>query len=112
MTTLVIETPSGWMIRCRVCQWHEYPKVGKPKATWTFNGNRECPTFTPSMNEAIGEPVKRRCHFTVTDGKITYQKDCTHELAEKTLPLEPWPQAEVDYCKILLEGAATNAEGH
>lgn len=100
----VIETSRGWMIRCQNCQWHEFPKVGKPGASWTFNGNLERPTFSPSMNELVkfSEAVceedrkpDRRCHFVVSDGQITYCGDCTHQLAGKTMPLEPWPESEV-----------------
>lgn len=109
MPQTVIETRTGWMIRCRSCHWHEYPKTGKPGASWTFNGDLERPTFRPSMNEALGPFPEdspwagqiRRCHFTVTDGAIDYHGDCSHELRGK-MPLEPWPQAEIDYHSILL----------
>ncbi len=96
----VKETETGWMIRCPACNWHEFPKVGKPGASWTFNGDRERPTFTPSMNELINGPGEhhrpdvptRRCHFIVTDGQIQFCGDCTHELNGKTMPLEHWNQ--------------------
>jgi hypothetical protein len=95
----VKETSTGWVIRCRACNWHEFPKSGKPGASWTFNGDFERPTFTPSMNELVNGPgpdnrpdiPTRRCHFIVTDGQIQFCGDCTHELAGQAMPLEHWP---------------------
>ncbi len=94
----VKETETGWMIRCPACNWHEFPKVGRPGASWTFNGDLERPTFSPSMNELINGPgphhnsevPTRRCHFIVTYGQIQFCGDCTHELNGKTMPLEHW----------------------
>ncbi|MGC4033677.1 MAG: hypothetical protein QM754_18485 [Tepidisphaeraceae bacterium] len=31
-----------------------------------------------------------RCHSFVRDGQIEFLGDCTHELAGKTVPLEPF----------------------
>lgn len=81
--------------------------------SWTFNGDFEKPTFSPSilvrstkMTEkgeadyeawcAAGYPktnetfdhVPTVCHSFVTDGKIQYLNDCTHELAGQTVNLE------------------------
>jgi hypothetical protein len=99
----VIETKTGWMIKCPNCGWHEYPKVGRPQATWSFNGNLQSPTFSPSMNEGLNQPgphfnpehPSRRCHFTVTNGQIKFHDDCTHGFKGQTLPLESWPDSEV-----------------
>ena len=57
---------------------------------WTFNGNLESPTFSPSLlvtgylNEKNPDG---RCHSFITDGKIQYPSDCTHEYAGKTIEL-------------------------
>lgn len=74
-------------------------------AIWTFNGNYEKPTFTPSINEKTGkyasgcelsgteewleelEKSSYICHFIVTDGKITFCGDCTHSFKGQTLDL-------------------------
>jgi hypothetical protein len=38
-----------------------------------------------------------RCHIFVRDGKIQFLNDCTHELAGKTVPMEPlWGAAMID----------------
>ncbi len=57
---------------------------------WQFNGNILSPSFTPSLlNTTIGEDnkVTARCHLFVTDGKIVYCGDCTHELSGQTVDL-------------------------
>lgn len=100
---LVIELATVYVIKCRACSWHQIPKQGKPGASWTFNGNFENPTFSPSVNEASNpkehkhynpQIPTRRCHFTVKDGQITYHGDCTHTY-RGTMPLEAWTEAEV-----------------
>jgi hypothetical protein len=67
-------------------------------AQWNFNGNLDSPTFTPSINERTGYYVNPEmyadaknesyhCHFVVTDGKIYFCGDCSHELKGQTLDL-------------------------
>jgi len=50
---------------------------------WSFNGDYNKPTFRPSVL-VIGE---KRCHSFVTDGKIQFLNDCSHELAGQTVDL-------------------------
>jgi hypothetical protein len=73
--------------------------------TWTFNGDFEKPTFSPSIlvrgtqpitdeeHDLImaGKHVEPRqfvCHSFVTDGDIQYLNDCTHVLAGQTVDLK------------------------
>lgn len=67
--------------------------------TWTWNGDVNRPTFTPSVL-ANGFPNPEtpewnakhpRCHTFVTDGMIQYLSDCEHELAGQTVPMMPLP---------------------
>lgn len=104
----VIETNTGWMVKCKACKWHEFPKIGKPGASWTFNGDLGCPTFNPSMNEHLNDPgpnhnpelPTRICHFIISNGQISYCRDCTHELVGQTLMLEEWSDAEVKFYQL------------
>lgn len=60
---------------------------------WGFNGNVDQPTFTPSIKVTCdwGDPPKHMvCHSFVTDGKIQFLADCTHELAGQTVDLPDW----------------------
>ena len=58
---------------------------------WTFNGNFEKPTFSPSMlvqyPKENPETGHVREHFFVKDGKIQYLSDCHHDMAGKTVDM-------------------------
>ncbi len=53
---------------------------------WTFNGDMERPTFSPSLMCDRGNPT-RQCHTFVRDGKIQFLSDCHHELKGTTVEL-------------------------
>lgn len=63
---------------------------------WTFNGNFDKPTFRASMLVHGNEETRKRtngryghrCHSWVTDGKIEFLGDCTHEMKNQTVELE------------------------
>ncbi len=73
---------------------------------WTWNGNTERPTFSPSVlvrsghyadgnsdcwcNKDYGYTCEQ-CHSFVTDGRIQYLTDSTHHLSGQTVPLEDLP---------------------
>lgn len=80
-------------------------------ATWSFNGNMEKPTFSPSIlikapmwvppvttenyEQWKKEPWEQKqvetvCHSFVRDGMIQFLDDCSHELKGQTVPLEPF----------------------
>ena len=70
---------AGWMIFCPGCdEYHIFDK------RWTFNGDLEKPTFTPSYLSKTQDTV---CHSFVTDGAIRYLGDCTHKLKGQTVDL-------------------------
>ena len=54
--------------------------------TWTFNGDMEKPTFSPSML-MYPNNVRGREHFFVRNGKIEYLKDCDHAMAGMTVDM-------------------------
>jgi hypothetical protein len=74
---------------------------------WTFNGDLERPTFTPSfkhegrkrvfinrewvgewLRDAKGDTIPYICHYILTDGVLNFCGDSTHSLAGKSVPLE------------------------
>lgn len=77
MKTVIM--PSVYCPGCK--QLHPFPPD-----RWTYNGNEESPTFSPSM--LINKDHPNRCHSFVTDGKIIFLSDCYHELAGQTVELE------------------------
>lgn len=71
----------GWMIFCPGCRFaHVFD------SRWTFNGDLSHPTFKPSYL-SYGSDAHPRCHSFVTDGKIRFLNDTTHELAGQTVDL-------------------------
>lgn len=83
-------------------------------AGWSFNGDFEKPTITPSVlvqghrltrdetgkwsggyeKDASGKPIPEVCHSFVTAGRIQFLGDSTHALAGQTVDLPPWPYGE------------------
>lgn len=59
----------------------KHPGTLHPDKTWEWNGSTEKPTVKPSIN------ITDQCHYTITDGKITYYPDSKHPLAGKTIPM-------------------------
>ena len=65
---------------------------------WTFNGDHEKPTFSPSMLSHENPEVRKtsngryghRCHSFVRNGQIQFLGDCTHDMKNKTVDLEPF----------------------
>ncbi len=82
------------LFHCPGCQGsHAYwlaHAEGSQGPVWSFNGNRERPTFSPSLRvRSVSRKCKEEaCHLFVTDGQIQYCGDCTHEMAGKTVPME------------------------
>jgi len=82
--------------------------TGRPN--WTYNGDPEKPTFTPSIKvtgmqceivdhqwngewkrDEQGNPIPGCCHSFITDGNIQFLDDCTHPLKDQTVPLPDIP---------------------
>lgn len=82
---------------CPGCKHEHTYSVFLDGTQWQFNGNIEKPSFTPSLlnvkktlNEKTGvyDIEESRCHLFVTDGKIIYCGDCSHELSGQTIELQ------------------------
>lgn len=74
-------------IFCPGCNTHHAFTTKHPTFNgWSFNGDVEKPTFTPSMLVNRDYP-ESRCHSFVTDGKIEFLSDCFHELKNSTVDL-------------------------
>jgi hypothetical protein len=59
---------------------------------WGWNNDVNNPTFSPSLLVEFpwwnGEAYdQKRCHSFIRDGQIQFLSDCTHELANQTVPL-------------------------
>lgn len=91
----------GFSYFCQGCKRAHSVSV-KGSNAWGWNGDLERPTFTPSVlvtwpahpdaDERFKEwRTERRCHTFVTDGRVQFLGDCTHELAGQTLDLPDLP---------------------
>lgn len=107
----------GYTFWCPGCDEPHHVTSG-----WTYNGNPNAPTFTPSIHVSNGHYIPGfqpgdscwctfnakliaegkepsvftcgLCHTFVTDGKIQFLNDCTHHLAGQTVPIPPWPNGD------------------
>lgn len=83
----------GYSFYCPGCEHgHSYMVAGS--MTWDFNGNMGAPSFSPSLLNTCDphpDPTKRRCHLFLTDGKLHYGSDCSHDLAGKVVDLAERP---------------------
>jgi hypothetical protein len=91
MPRVKIQSDGAVIFLCPGCNRHvRIPTKGTPPI-WEFKGDEDHPTITPSilMRWDEGDEPKgslgHRCHSYVTDGKIQFLEDCTHELAGKTV---------------------------
>jgi hypothetical protein len=92
----------GYAIRCPACDAEDmgfahvfYKKMKNDIPGWSFNGDFEKPTFTPSMlaTAKYGDPADgkdHRCHSFVTDGFIQYLGDCSHSMMNQTVEIPDW----------------------
>ncbi len=88
-------TVVGYCFWCPACEEVHCFRIAHYAAApnaplWTFNGNLESPTFTPSLRMFKTE-VTPECHLNLTDGEIQYHSDCGHSWAGKKIPLPEMP---------------------
>lgn len=73
-------------IYCPACKTHH-----AFDSRWSFNGDYDNPTFTPSMlvngSKEHQSPGSPRCHSFVVNGRIQYLSDCMHDMAGQTIEL-------------------------
>lgn len=99
---LLRTTTTGIMFWCPGCRQAHGIRTCDPNGdNWSYNGDKESPTFSPSVrtfwpaSPAFGDKPAReestRCHSFVRNGEIQFLSDCVHALAGKTVPMEPIP---------------------
>jgi hypothetical protein len=77
---------------CPGCQcghgiWTSHPN-GITGATWTWNGSMDKPTVSPSLAINFHNRGKdARCHVVITDGKLHFCADCTHQYAGQVVDM-------------------------
>ena len=102
MKTEIIEVENGdrWLLFwCPGCATIHRPRIaGEGRPMWTWNGDRDTPTLSPSVVTWFGPmttlPAGRLdagkvyvCHLVLTEGRIRFLDDCTHTLTGQTVDL-------------------------
>ena len=87
---------------CQGCESAHIVWTKRPtRPCWTWDGNKEKPTFTPSvlvtMTSDDPEIPSERCHTFIRAGMVEFLTDCTHKYAGQTLPLPDWPYEDGTY---------------
>lgn len=77
---------------CPGCECH-HAVTTEPPHGWTFNGDFDKPTISPSVLCTFGNSSDR-CHLFVRDGKLQFLNDCTHKHAGQTIDMVPLPGSE------------------
>ena len=77
-----------YSVFCPGCKCDHPFRVGKSRnlPNWSFNGDMEKPTFSPSMLVNKDRPGGR-CHSYVENGAIRFLSDCFHDLKGMTVEL-------------------------
>jgi hypothetical protein len=91
--------PGHIMFQCDACGYpHGIPVDGS--RGWTWNGDGDKPTVTPSLlcTMEYGDKTreKRVCHTFIVNGQWQYLGDCTHAMAGQTVDIPDWPHGS-DY---------------
>lgn len=79
-----------YLVMCPGCdEYHQIHTENKYGPNWSFNGNMDKPTFSPSLlvNGDLSNKSAHRCHSFIRDGKWQFLGDCTHDLAGKTVSM-------------------------
>lgn len=98
VSAVLRKVDGGYSHWCPACQAMHFIRTEpdedwKGAPMWTFDGNVDRPTFTPSVSITWGDqPGSRRCHYNITAGEIVFHGDCTHNpMKGTTVPMPPLP---------------------
>lgn len=84
------ETPDSeeFIFDCPGCGCAHWVRVQGPNPCWTWNGDVNRPTLSPSLNVQPG--TNQQCHSFISDGRIQFLADCWHELKGQTVKIPEW----------------------
>lgn len=88
-----------WCPGCRMVHQIAVEQPFRNGARWSWNGNAEAPTFTPSiriLGTRTGGGDFSICHYFIRAGRIEFCPDSRHSLAGQTVDLPDMPADEVD----------------
>lgn len=79
---------------CPGCKEFHGLNIPGQKAHWDWNGDKDKPTFSPSVHRINTTTGQTICHHFVKDGKIQFLDDCPHELKGQTVEMEDYYNEE------------------
>lgn len=94
---------------CPGCESPHGIRIEGGPPIWTFDGNYDAPTFSPSIrcfttettddnDRPLPAPIERTlCHYFIRAGKIEFCGDSPHKLTGQTVDLPDWPYAPGTY---------------
>lgn len=119
ISKILRRTTTGFIWWCPGCKQSHGINVGQSSGpNWSWNNDPEKPSFSPSVlvrgtrqdltdeeevqldkdaetltrEQLLEHPVYSfRCHSFVENGHMRFLSDCTHELANQTVPIPHWP---------------------
>lgn len=93
---------SHWCPACK--EMHGFTIKNDKGPSWTWDGNIDAPTFSPSMLIRWGKHCDPKCeyeggvcHYILTAGIINYCGDCTHDMKGQSVPMIPIPDHLKDF---------------
>ena len=88
-----------WLIFwCPGCQMPhgsciERPENEPDRPVWTFNGDWDQPTISPSLLVHVdGRSGTKKCHSFLELGWMRFLADCWHDLKNQTVDVPEWPK--------------------
>lgn len=94
----------GYTFWCPGCEdMHSFTTDTTQKVVWSFNGDLDKPTFSPSLGVKDYDEVAGKfrdgykCHLLLKDGVLRFLSDCKHPLAGQTVPVPPHPDDDPEH---------------
>ena len=89
ISSILAKSNGNLYFECPACEIPHGINCGEGHgAMWQWDGNKEKPTFSPSLLVTYSHGDKNFvCHSFVRNGKIEYLSDCTHDMAGKTVDI-------------------------
>ncbi len=91
---IINPTPTAgkeYIFYCPGCKAEHWFRVDGPEPVWSFNGDVDSPTITPSLSVSS----QHLCHSFITHGKLLFLQDCTHDLAGKTVKIPEYNEGDL-----------------
>lgn len=125
ISMILRRTTTGFIWWCPGCKAPHSINVGQSSGpNWSWNNDPEKPSFSPSIlvrgtrhdltdeeevqfgrdaktltrDQLMDHPVYgMRCHSFVEHGQMRFLSDCSHELANQTVPIPKWPYSPEEF---------------